>query len=515
MKNFASRYIFIFILLITFFISTPFAAGDGMPAIRYGEWENPPEKVFSSMFESRQLASVELLNDSHECINLFLSVYSLDPKENLTIIVPLRTLPVNVSGVPLKEKHFREKYKINQAEKEVIRQDMDEALGNLGRQTKEYFEFAFGSLVWTLPGEYTHENIHRSDGDSLYGKDSEGFQGDTIEKPEPIQHYEFDGFCIDVFGMDSGYILSEYLEEKNLILPDSKSLEKYNDQYIAVIESKTKPPIRDTDFDLLQENVPNTLETLIDELKDNPERNSYEITSLKYQLHSEIYDEIDPNLTYTEQREIIGYMDDLVDVVFGETDFEGEVLEIILPLDDNKIFFPLGTSDGWANDIGDIDILFKVPEDTSLSLPDSKDAFFDGSHWYLVQMENSNPDFDLESSLKSMNSDIKAQKLQATFIYDNYKFFGLLIIFAILILFWFGIASIQKKFFKKEGPVFKNPILWLLLGVSLIISIPGALLLLLIMKPLPFKKITKELVLSTLLILYPFSILLYIIGVII
>lgn len=510
MNNFTLRLITIFLIFTFLFASIPFAAGDGMPAIRFGEWEDPPEVVFSSIFESRQLATVELINDSHERISLFLSVYSLNPKENLTIIVPLRTLPVNISGEPIKETDFRERYKINRAEKEVVRQNPDKAYGRLGQQANEYFEFSFGSLVWTLPGEYTHENIRRARSYGTYDVMSEG--GYTVSKtsePQPIQHYEFDGFSIDIFGIDSGYVLSEYLEEKNLVLPDSESLEKYSNQYIAVIESKAKAPISEADFNILQSNAPNSIETLIEELKNKPDRKKYEISRLKADLHDEIYYEIDSNLTYFERNELYEYMDDLVDVVFGETDFEGEVIKIILPLDDGKIFFPLGTSAGWTNNVGDIDILFKVPEDISLSLPHSKSAFFDGAHWYLIQMENSNPDFDLESSIKSVEFGAEANKQLAGFVYDNYQLIGLLLVLAIIILIWFGIAYFQKVFWKREGEALKNPLLWVFLGISLIISIPGALLVFLIVKPIPLQKITKEIVPTTLLLFYPISILLF------
>jgi hypothetical protein len=510
--NYCKKSSIIMVLILVLVFSCSHVAGDGMPAIRYGEWERSPREVFSSMFESRQLAKVELINDSYESISLFLSVFSLDPKENLSIIVPLRTLPVNVSGEPIKEKEFRKTFKINRAEREVIRQDTDIAYGRLGQQSKEYFEFSLGSMVWTYPGEYTHENIHISTGYSTYGSYGGEMSQSSASKPEPIQHYEFDGFSIDIFGIDSGYILSEYLDEKELVLPESEILERYNNHYVAVIESKTKPPISELDFNRLQEYAPKTLEYLGEELNENPDRNKYEINRLKYELHDRIHREIEGYISNYDRNELYDFIDDVVDVVFGETDFEGEVLKIILPLDEGKIFFPLGTSGGWPNNIGDIDILFEVPEDTSLSLPQSKDAFFDGSHWYLVQMENSNPDFDLESSLKSADSGFKTQKELAGFVYDNHQSLGLLIVLAILIILWFAIAYSIKIWRKKEEKIIKNPLLWTLLGISLIISIPGALLILFFKKPIPVKKIPDELVHFTLLIAYPVSVLLFFFG---
>ena len=82
----------------------PMAAGDGIPGYRFGDITDPdnPEE-FESIFESRQLARVDLLEDDLERISLFLSVYSLDPGKDLTIMVPLRTLPSEVVGEPMKE----------------------------------------------------------------------------------------------------------------------------------------------------------------------------------------------------------------------------------------------------------------------------------------------------------------------------------------------------------------------------------------------------------------------------
>ncbi|NIP36473.1 MAG: hypothetical protein GWN18_16080, partial [Thermoplasmata archaeon] len=70
-------------------------------------------------------------NSTHERICLFLSVYSLDPGKNLTIMVPLRTLPVDVTGEPMKESEFREDYLLDRIETEVIEQDPDEASSKL------------------------------------------------------------------------------------------------------------------------------------------------------------------------------------------------------------------------------------------------------------------------------------------------------------------------------------------------------------------------------------------------
>jgi hypothetical protein len=453
----------------------------------------------------------------------------------------------------MEEKEFRKVSKIEKAEDEVIRQDMDKAIELVEQEFIKYFGYAFGSMVLTLPGEYSRQNLRRQESYDYYeeglAKDTGG--GDSYEIPKPVQHYEFDGFSIDVYGVTSGPSLGRYLEEKGLTTSQLMQLDKYINQYVAVIESKTKPPIDEKYFSLLKRHAPDTLEYLIDELESDPEKNDKEIARLKGRLRSELYSEY---RDYYEL-ELDEYVFDLVDAVFGKTNFDGEVLNILLPLDEGKMFFPLGTSGGWENKIGDIDILFKVPEDTALSLPSSKHAYFENSHWYLIQMQNANPDFDLESELESTDSSEKDEMERAGFIYDNRTNIGLLIVIISLFLFWFMIACLcqayiiknyKNKFNKKgegapeeikkrtskskhperkmekneknklsEKTVLKNPFFWLAMGLSLIISLPGMLLILLLKDPVKLNKVPNNLMPLTLIIMYPFSIIMFLVGVMI
>ncbi|NIP33542.1 MAG: hypothetical protein GWN18_01285, partial [Thermoplasmata archaeon] len=90
------------------------------------------------IFESHQLAQVEKVSDTHQKIHLFLSVYSLEPGDNLSVIVPLRTLPEDITGRPMQETHFREEFRISKAEELVIKQDPDEAWGKVGHHAGVY-----------------------------------------------------------------------------------------------------------------------------------------------------------------------------------------------------------------------------------------------------------------------------------------------------------------------------------------------------------------------------------------
>ena len=485
-----------------------------MPAYRLVDVDDlDGPSPFTSTFESRQLAHVELIDPTHQRISLFLSVYSMDPGKNLSIIVPLRTLPDDVTGEPMKESEFREDYKLDKIEGEVVQQDPEEA--ELWEETSSALQTVFGSMLFTLPGEYSRQHYRlTSDGEkteSLGGTDS---VGTVARDPVPVQHYEFDGFSIDVFGVDAGGILENYLANKGLVLPEGGALDSYMGQYVAVVEAESQPPIDPENFEFLRQWAPNTTQNLTDQLRESPKLSSDKIEDLKYALGRQIRDEVgyrDPqNVRWTLE----GIIRDLVDAVYGSTDFAGEVMTIELPLDDGKVFFPLGTSAGWPNEVGDIDILFKVPEDKDLEIADTKDAFYDGSHWYLFQMELANPGFDLESTILEGDVDRKVEAARADWTYENSETLGYLIALIILLVLWLGFAFFLRRGYEIDDRLATNGTLWAMLGLSLLISIPGALLVYFMIFPVPLKDIKTRLGAITPMAMYPAAVAMFILAVV-
>jgi len=487
-----------------------------MPAyqlVDVNDLNNP--SLFTSTFESRQLARVDLLDPTHQRISLFLSVYSMDPGKNLSIMVPLRTLPDDVTGEPMKESEFREDYLLDKIEVEVVEQDPDEAQAKLWEETSTALQSVFGSMLFTLPGEYSRQHYRLTSdsekGESLGGMDSGGM---TVKDPSPVQHYEFDGFSIDVFGVDAGGILSSYLATKGLALPESGAFDSYMGQYVAVVEAESKPPIDPEDFDLLRQWAPNMTQNLTDQLREDPKLSSDQIWDLKHTLERQIDQEVSWDYNYSLERSLELIMWDLVDVVYGSTDFAGEVMTIDLPLDDGKIFFPLGTSAGWPNEVGDIDVLFKVPEGKDLEIADTKDAYFEGSHWYLFQMELANPGFDLESTVMEGDADRRTEAARADWTYENSETVGNLIALCILLVLWFGFAFFLRRSYGIDDRLATSRSLWVMLGLSLLISIPGALLVYFMVFPVPLKDIKTRLGSITPIAMYPATVAMFILAVV-
>jgi hypothetical protein len=117
----------------------------------------------------------------------------------------------------------------------------------------------------------------------------------------------------------------------------------------------------------------------------------------------------------------------------------------------------------------------------------------------------------------------------AGFIHDNHLTLAILVNFIILMVFWFGVVlsiiMIKRKLHKKSTDSPNNVnnkdrksflgkfiTLLLFLGISLVISIPGALLLFLMIKPIPPEKFMHEFYTSSLLVLFAAVIIIFPVG---
>jgi hypothetical protein len=523
MRRSVSSGVLTALLLLPALMTASIVAGDGMPGYVLEPGEDPGE-AFSSLFETRQLARVELQGGGVQTISLFLSVFSLDPGRNLTIMVPLRTLPEDVTGEPIKESDFREEYRLDRAEREIPRQDPDVANQRFWEETSSSLGLCLGSMLLTAPGEYLRENV-RYEVDE-YGRKEDSLDGGGTYAIDdgiaPEQHYDIDGFSIDVFGVDKGPLLEEYLEQEGLVVPEGMDLEAYEGQYLAVVEAETKPPIDEDDFELFAANAPNTTERIRERLSEQPVLSSRGIWDLKYELENDLeeevvgfgyyYDDPDYEAKWALYGELEDIMHELIDAVYEDADFEGEVLHVDLPLDDGRMFFPLGTSAGWPNSVGDIDILFSVPEGKRLRIDDTEDAFFEGRHWYLFSMASANPGFDLASDVEDADGGRLKQANRAAWMYDNADTVGPLVAALVVVLLWFACAAAISRHYGLEGRVLRNPWLWALLGLSVLVSIAGAVLVYLLLRPEPIKELARRPSFTGAVAMWPVTLVAFLVG---
>ena len=260
---------------------------------------------------------------------------------------------------------------------------------------------------------------------------------------------------------------------------------------------------------------PNTTAKLAQQLRDDPVRDAGEIDVLRWELSYGTEEEygFGENFSHAVRNDLREYMEGLVDAVFGSTDFAGEVLTVELPLDNGKVFFPLGTSAGWPNAVGDIDVLFAVPEGKDLDLPGTMDAFIAGRHCYLFQMQQAKPDFDLESEVMAGSTDRAAEASRAGFLYDNAVGLADIIAGIVLVIAWLAAALLARRWLGAEGRTLRDPVTWLLIVLSLALSIPGALLVYLWARPVPMGRLRANVRTAVPLLMWPVSLALLIVGV--
>ncbi len=476
-----------FILSLILFTYLPPVLGDGMPVYSYVKDKAEAEKLYGTTFESRQLANVEYLNSTHQRIDLFLSIFSLDPGENLTVLVPFRQLPEEVDMEKGNDSDFLEANDYDEIIERSQRQDIRRTSGRFAERTGNSLLDLGTSAVTTPLGTLTlyvarnYHNEHGSDrGFGSYTEDAGGSLGASKEKEvKEVSHYEFDGASVTVYSVSANATLDDFISVVDLgTMPTitREVVEEYRDQYVAVIESEPSPPIPEDDYDWLFEVMPDTMEGLIGrfskkqglsykEAREMAEWNSFmgfrELVDSGYN-ESELrnwnlerwYDH-DYNWDHYSIEtpfDIYRKMESLVFAVYGFTDFQGHTLSVTTKLDDGDLYFPLGTSKGWDNPIQETIIMAKVPKGRSLdsNLDADHSAFIGEQHCYIFEYFDANPEEDLEASIEDSNMIERTSASLSEFIDFNTVWAPLFLAVFFEIFLWFFLIWLVRISLKGE-----------------------------------------------------------------
>lgn len=468
-----------FILSLILFTYLPPVLGDGMPVYTYVKDHDEAEELYGTTFESRQLANVQYLNSTHQRIDLFLSIFSLDPRENLTVLVPFRELPEEVKMERENDSDFLENHDYDRIIEQSRKQDLARTSGRFAERTGNSLMDLGTSAVTTPLGAlslYVARTYHLDSGNGRgYGEMDAAGGGESASKDEveEVSHYEFDGASVSVYSLSANATLEDFLSVVDLgTIPTVTRdvVEEYREQYVAVIETIPSPPIPSEDFDWMTEMMPETMERLkisFTNIKTvSYERAREEILWNSYQGYREIVDSGQdiPELSGLDVEDwydhyymweyeswhtplgILEKMESLIYSVYGFTDFAGHTLSITTRLDDGKLYFPLGTSKGWDNPIQKTIIIASVPKDSSLDSnidPDHK-AFMGTSHYYIFEFFDDNPSEDLEASINDAAISERASSSFSKLIHINTYWAPLLFALLFEIFLWFLLMWVVK-----------------------------------------------------------------------
>ncbi len=410
------------------------AGGDGIPMTTTRE---------HVVRENLQLAYVDVGKEG-ENMHLFLNVVSLDPGKNLTILIPLRTHPANMRIKKMNSSEFLDEYRFSDVERTWKRQN--EAGKHIAETMDRGAPYFLASGVFGISGS-----------GMLYLVNSVGNMGMGAAD---VEHYYSDGISVDVCSFNSSDSLMELYDSMGISAPPQSEeiIRNYGNYSVAVVNTVTKPPIPEEEWDFLEQNVPEEMDEFREYVKEHP--------------YLEVYDNFygfpDPQLNEISERilekeidrgwdvaeDAREYFTHLVLSTYGLGNMRGFEMSMDLPFYDGKAFFPLGTSPAWGG-ITTTRVMFSIDDNEHLSFNhDMKEAFYGGKHYYLWDMDNGTADYDLEADIVDSGDSIKymSAKVQET-AYDYATAIGVFLFLTVVAV---PVGSILYIFdFKKKNRVLK------------------------------------------------------------
>jgi len=262
----------IILAVLTLLIIPGFVFADGMPFPR------PQQKTFdfTSVKEKQQYATIEVLSNYFEKMNLFLSLTSLDyENHNITVVIPLKSIPQDVTGDKMNSTDFLNKYGFGNVENMIERQ----SVGGLVKKSAPKIRDALGEYIMLSLISPLYE-ISKLAFSPFYG----GFFGSTAMSAEAtkstagnypgvtqIATYHFEDATVDIYSVESGDTLGDFLVDYyDLVLPDNvrETIDVYKNHYVAILNALVGPP---SDVSMFKQYAPNTFKEALRYVRSNPD----------------------------------------------------------------------------------------------------------------------------------------------------------------------------------------------------------------------------------------------------
>ena len=411
------------------------------------------------------MAFIYDLGNDTERMDLFLSVASLDPGKNFTIVVPLRTMPDNLAVENMTDKDFLRAHDIDKLQRMKREQeDYDNRFGETltitagimtGAQLSSIVVTGLAVFLWGWVG-------HMAGGEELY-------QGQ--------------GLSVSMHDFNSSSQFKTFYESLDIPLhEDVQSVaEKYYDYNILVINGTTTPPIEERVYNDLMKLFPDEMIQLSEFVAENPSVNGkgYDIIDLlmdnskfskiyenmkkrasNHTLYKEMYDEIFDNSTewyshgyyswYNDFSFMVKHFERLVNTIYGNGELSGYFFSMELPLWKGNMYYPLGTSTAWSN-IMQTDVVFIVDEDNEIDFVKGSPLFlWDGKqNYYWYSFTNEAPDYDLEGEVKEGGTSLFFKHASVEFRHVVYKYsipIALILVVLINSIIWFvAVQFLQSR----------------------------------------------------------------------
>ncbi len=384
------RYLAVLVVMAILLPSFSYTAGgDGIPIT------TTREQVIR---ENLQLAYVDV-GKERENMHLFLNVVSLDPGENITILIPLRTHPESMEITKMNSSDFLDEYEFSSVESTWEKQNR--AGEHIAETVDEGGPYFLASGLFGIYGSgmlYLLNHLVANMGSMGAGT---------------VEHYYSDGMSVDVYSFNSSDSLMAMYNSMGIPAPPQSEdiISKYGNYSVAIVNTVTKPPIPKEEWDFLESNFSWAIDEFGEYVKEHP----------YLEVYDNFYDFEDPQLNkirekmFEEELDIDTevawdaweYFTHLVLSTYGLGNMRGFEISMDLPFYDGKAFFPLGTSPAWGG-ITATKVMFSIDWDRQLSFNrDMMEAFYGGRHYYLWNMDDGTVDYDLEANVLDSGDSMK------------------------------------------------------------------------------------------------------------
>ncbi len=218
-----------------------------------------------SIEENHQYAFIEVLNETHEMIHLFLSIGYIGKEDtNITILIPLVSKPYYLDASRITDKEFLKKYNYN----DIIKtKKLQSFTGIIERGTRVMNNYLDGYLEFTFFQSFF-----------LYYLFEPFIQFNEASKGiEKVETFAFEAGMVEIYKVDSGQTLEEFLKENypDVELPENLKdvVDKYRRHYIAIVtlELEGLDERSKEYYEYLEFNNPELLEKVLQFVRSNPE----------------------------------------------------------------------------------------------------------------------------------------------------------------------------------------------------------------------------------------------------
>ncbi len=337
----------------------PIAIADSAPLAK--------EEVYLTLRQNRQLASIEVY-ENYQDMELFISVTSLDPGENIRFAVPLKTLPFDVQHEEITDQAFMSRIRLSSLKRSY--EEQSDGFGRVMSYTGQIVNFLASGMISMIYG--------------VMG----GLAGDS----SMLSYYDFGGVTVEIYSVDEAGTMENLLQSLDFDLPEeiTEMLANYSEDYVVVIEAETKPPVSENQYNAIQSQAPGALADFKDYVATHPRTITYGGWWVGFE-DPELESIIDSVSNSDVRQNFIS----LVGNTYGLGEADGFTLSFRMPLYENSAYFPLGTSPGWGT-VSEIDVVFSCSDDMGLYFNYPPKHVFDvGRHYYMWNYEDESPNYDL------------------------------------------------------------------------------------------------------------------------